>query len=76
VYFTETISTFVKRLAIGLDWDLNKEAKILIDLASYRAIWCALMTRRQCVPARLDQYVNHDPGLYSTPGLYSMPGLY
>jgi len=39
---------------------MNKEAKILIDLASYRAMTC-----RQCIPAtaRLDQYVNHDPRL-------------
>jgi len=34
------------------------------------------MTRRQCIYARLDQYVNHDPGLYSRPGLYLRPGFY
>ena len=33
--------------------------------------------RRQWIPARLDQYVNHDPpGLYSRPGLYLRPGFY
>ena len=36
--FHETINTFVKRLVIGLDGDLNKEAKILIELASYRVM--------------------------------------
>jgi len=43
VYFIETISAFFKRLVIGLDWgsEHNKDAKIPIDLASYRA-----MTRR------------------------------
>ena len=25
--------------------------------------WHTLMTRRQCIPARLNQYVNHDPWL-------------
>jgi len=34
------------------------------------------MTHRQFIPARLDQYVNHDPGLYSRLGLYSRPGFY
>ena len=45
------------------------------------------MTSRQCIPARLDQYVNQDPRLLfkarpllaqlrQTPGLYSRPGLY
>ena len=29
------------------------------------------MTHRQCIPARLDQYVNQDPGLYLRPGFYS-----
>ena len=42
MYFTKTISTFVERLVIGVDWgsDLNKEAKILIGLglASYRVM--------------------------------------
>ena len=34
------------------------------------------MTCRQCIPVRLDQYVNRDPSLYSRPGLYLKPGLY
>ena len=34
------------------------------------------MTCRQCILVRLDQYVNHDPSLYSRPGLYLRPGLY
>ena len=61
--FHKTINTFVKRLVIGFIGDLNKEAKILIDLASYRAMTHTIMTRRQCIPARLDQCVNHDPRL-------------
>jgi len=34
---------------------------MLIDLASYRAM--THMNCRQWIPARLDQYVNHDPRL-------------
>jgi len=62
VYFTKTISTFVKRLVIGVDWGsgLNKEAKLLIGLASYRAM---THINDAQTSARLDQYVNQDPQL-------------
>jgi len=92
MYFTETISTFVKRLVIGFDWDLNKEAKILIDLASYCATThtndaqtvhtCQI--RSVCKP-RPPAYIQARlvfkarPLLaqwHQTPGLYSRPGLY
>jgi len=47
---------------IAVDRDLNNEARILIDLAEDRAM-THTMARRQCIPARLDQYVNHNPRL-------------
>ena len=64
----------VKMLVIGSDWrsDIRKPKYWLL----YILPWCTLMTHRQCIPIRLDQYVNNNPGSYSRPDLYLRPGLY
>jgi len=57
---SETKSTFVKRLMIGSDG----QSEIRKPKYSYlHDAHSTLMTRWQCRPVSLDQYVNHDPRL-------------